>query len=307
MILDPFIPLLYCEGLLPSAGTFGSVPEVDIFFGLPRSIRTGGVEMDLDNISTFSKARNNNLLRKINFVQQSGLISSALEYSIPEKMFSSFLGGIQGISAVKAIAIANLEGQPIYHLTQNNINSIIPLLNHSAFIIAEIRSAVNNGMEVIVHQDPVSVTGWSGTGYIIFDPATGAGAYKISNGANGSFIAVGQVLGVMLVVALNLVLLLLASGNYAAAETALIALAILAVAIIDIAILYDSIWGPGARACLVDGLFSGMRAATVLVGTFTAFLPSMPKKIIFLGLAANYVIGELFANVLKPPGVACSG
>jgi hypothetical protein len=33
----------------------------------------------------------------------------------------------------------------------------------------------------------MSVPGWSGAGYIILDPEPGAGAYKISGGANGSF------------------------------------------------------------------------------------------------------------------------
>jgi len=40
---------------------------------------------------------------------------------------------------------------------------------------------------VIVHTDPISVPGWQGAGYIIFDPQTGAGAWKIAGGANGGF------------------------------------------------------------------------------------------------------------------------
>lgn len=36
-----------------------------------------------------------------------------------------------------------------------------------------------------MHESPISVSGWTGSGYIIDDPATGAGAYKISGGANG--------------------------------------------------------------------------------------------------------------------------
>lgn len=33
----------------------------------------------------------------------------------------------------------------------------------------------------------MSVPGWSGAGYIITDPVTGDGAYKISGGGNGGF------------------------------------------------------------------------------------------------------------------------
>ncbi|WP_440995002.1 hypothetical protein [Arhodomonas sp. SL1] len=41
------------------------------------------------------------------------------------------------------------------------------------------------GKEVITHTDAVSVPGWSGAGYVIFDPKTGAGAWKIGGGVNG--------------------------------------------------------------------------------------------------------------------------
>jgi hypothetical protein len=42
------------------------------------------------------------------------------------------------------------------------------------------------GKEVITHTDAVTIPGWSGAGYIILDPETGSGAYKISGGANGA-------------------------------------------------------------------------------------------------------------------------
>lgn len=41
------------------------------------------------------------------------------------------------------------------------------------------------GKEVIVHTDPINVPGWKGAGYIITDPETGAGAWKIGGGGNG--------------------------------------------------------------------------------------------------------------------------
>ncbi|VAW40675.1 hypothetical protein MNBD_GAMMA01-1142, partial [hydrothermal vent metagenome] len=44
--------------------------------------------------------------------------------------------------------------------------------------------------EVITHTDSISVPGWTGAGYIIFDPVTGDGAYKIAGGANGGFLKI---------------------------------------------------------------------------------------------------------------------
>ncbi len=52
----------------------------------------------------------------------------------------------------------------------------------------EIRQSLATGKEVITHTDAVSVPGWTGAGYIIFDPITGDGAYKISGGTNGGFL-----------------------------------------------------------------------------------------------------------------------
>ena len=40
-------------------------------------------------------------------------------------------------------------------------------------------------MEVITHTDPLNVAGWTGAGYILLDPGTGEGSYKISGGLNG--------------------------------------------------------------------------------------------------------------------------
>lgn len=41
---------------------------------------------------------------------------------------------------------------------------------------------------MITHTDAVIVPGWSGAGYIILDPITGEGAYKIGGGQNGEFL-----------------------------------------------------------------------------------------------------------------------
>jgi hypothetical protein len=81
-------------------------------------------------------------------------------------------------------------------------------INHDQETMDEIEASLNAGKEVITHTDAVSVTGWSGAGYIILDPDTGAGAYKISGGANGGWI----IIVTFLVLAL-LIFYLAFSGN----------------------------------------------------------------------------------------------
>lgn len=49
----------------------------------------------------------------------------------------------------------------------------------------EIINVTNNGHIVIVPESEVSIGSWNGIGYIVFDPQTGSGAYRISGGLNG--------------------------------------------------------------------------------------------------------------------------
>ncbi|KZY43925.1 hypothetical protein A3757_18135 [Oleiphilus sp. HI0117] len=50
---------------------------------------------------------------------------------------------------------------------------------------AEIQSALLQGLEVTVHDSPITANGWQGSGYSIIDTEYGVGAFKISGGASG--------------------------------------------------------------------------------------------------------------------------
>jgi hypothetical protein len=123
-----------------------------------------------------------------------GAAGSAFEHAVPERLFADPSKPLddpsqpQGISAVKALAIAASQGQRIYTLNQQNQAyhaSIVAGLGTDADTKSEITNALNAGMEVTVHQSEITANGWTGSGYIILDPESGAGAYKISGGANG--------------------------------------------------------------------------------------------------------------------------
>ena len=93
----------------------------------------------------------------------------------------------QAVSTVKALQLANQQGQQIYKIDNTNIDTVLPKLNLSNSIKQDIQSSVNVGKYVITHTDNVSVPGWSGAGYAIIDPTTGSDAYMISGGENGGF------------------------------------------------------------------------------------------------------------------------
>ena len=120
---------------------------------------------------------------------------SAYEHLIPEKLFTdpTDANRPQGVSAVKALALAVSQGQKIFTLNAQNQAQQPALLAQISIdpqAMAEIQNALAAGKEVTVHQSPITQSGWTGSGYIITDPETGAGAYKISGGANGAALVV---------------------------------------------------------------------------------------------------------------------
>jgi hypothetical protein len=91
----------------------------------------------------------------------------------------------QGISAVKAIAIAQSQGQKIYTITHQNASTALSKLPIGGSVGQEIRNAVFSGKEVTIHEKPINIYGWSGYGYVIVDPETGNGAYLVEGNGNG--------------------------------------------------------------------------------------------------------------------------
>lgn len=120
------------------------------------------------------------------FKQMIGNRLSAMEHLIPEQMFSTEEAPAQGISAVKAIALASAQGQKIWTITRDNLDAALAAINLNAESETEILNSVNAGSIVTTHERSINFNGWVGEGYIIIDPTTGAGAYKIAGGGNGS-------------------------------------------------------------------------------------------------------------------------
>jgi hypothetical protein len=138
-----------------------------------------------------------------------GQYASAMEHAVPEQFWvdkkqcrytdeaetiknPTQQDCAQGISAVKAIAIAQSQGQKIYTINQSNRDTALPKLTIGGDVGAEIRSAIQAGKEVTFHESPISAHGWTGYGYIITDPETGAGAYLIEGRGNGGWLGLAN-------------------------------------------------------------------------------------------------------------------
>jgi hypothetical protein len=173
----------------PSYGSFGSSLSVSYYFGVPSKVGFSGVVMDIDKLADNAESTTNCWNDWSDFNKQTGTMLSFLENLIPEQLLSTESEKVDGISAVKALAIAGQQGQKIYTLTSQNAHLLAEITIDSSSK-QEIQSALATGKEVTVHQEPINEFGWVGSGYIVLDPDTGAGAYKISGGANG-----GKIIG----------------------------------------------------------------------------------------------------------------
>jgi transglutaminase-like putative cysteine protease len=183
---------------LPSETIFSFELKRIFAFGIPMSISPGGLGMDVDRLMTLAKVLDGNQAKPKQFFLASGMNSSTLEHSVPEQLFSTTENPAQGISAVKALKIANDQGIPIYKINQTNINTIFPQLQVDSYVKADIQNAVNAGKEVTVSKMDITFNGWTGCGYIIVDPVTGVGAYMISGGMNGGILLI--TLGIILII-----------------------------------------------------------------------------------------------------------
>ncbi len=185
----------------PSFGSFLASAQPQLFFGIPRNVAFRSVMMDVDRYVTMSVAKDNSASAIIAYRQQAGMRLSAYEHTIPEQLFSEPLSSTQAVSAARALAVAAAQGQRIYTITSANVDLVLPQLTIAAEVKSEIANSVAAGRWAVVSQASVSVGTWSGVGYIISDPQTGAGAYKISGGTNGGELpwnTIGAALGAML-------------------------------------------------------------------------------------------------------------
>lgn len=164
----------------PSAGIAGIGLTVSYYFGIPRSAVPNKAQIDvgLEAIQAASKDGNADKLKK--FLELRGLMGSFSEHAIWERIH-----GFNSVSAVKIIQISHESGIPVYSIDQNNVNQILPQLSIDLADVQEIQQGVQNGLVAIVPQHELTIDNWTGTGFILKDPVTSVGVYRISGGLSG--------------------------------------------------------------------------------------------------------------------------
>jgi hypothetical protein len=156
-------------------------PSVEYLYGVPFRTVNPGLEIDVKRYVMARKSLNGDRVREINFSLSTGLASSALEQGVIELLNT----GGKGVSAVKALSLANENGMPVYRINSTNSTSILQKLQVSPETVINIKNAVAAGKEVLIPERSIQYYQWVGDGYIVFDPNTGAGDFLISGGLFG--------------------------------------------------------------------------------------------------------------------------
>jgi transglutaminase-like putative cysteine protease len=170
---------------LPSAGTFSSPVSIVYNYGVPfkASYHGHGVDVKLAQYSAMSRDGDPQKTRAFGLI--SGMQLSSLEDTSLEVVFGSPVG--KGVSTMALLGLANSSAMPIYHLTAANWGTYRGAIQQPADVLADIDNAIAAGLEVVIPQGQLTSGSWTGTGYIMLDPVTGSGDYRINGGASGSF------------------------------------------------------------------------------------------------------------------------
>lgn len=160
-----------------SLGSFRTNLQPKFLFSVPISVTFLGLELDITQLETLVVNKHNDRAAQADYVRMSGLLQSALEHVIPSLLLSNDQNPVEGISAIKALNLASEQGQRIFKVTSATIDQVLPQLQLSSDVIADLKAAVAAGKEVTVSEREITIGSWTGVGYLIIDPETGAGAY----------------------------------------------------------------------------------------------------------------------------------
>jgi len=155
--------------------------DVDYLFDIPYKMTLSGLMIDADRNTCLVVPKAGEDWKTKEFMTLTGYASSGLEHFIWEQKY-----GPGGISAVKAIQIANEQGIPVYDINSTN-EDLIDTLSISDIAKEDMHNAINAGYVIKTPAQNITYNTWTGVGYIVLNPITGEGRYEIGEGSGGYF------------------------------------------------------------------------------------------------------------------------
>jgi transglutaminase-like putative cysteine protease len=192
-----------------SYGVLHSLVNPTSSWGVIRKVTFPGVNIDIGHLRSLTWAKDSDPAKWVAYNRLRGQEMSAMEASVPERFFNdphkcnlqgasatdpSLPACPEGVSAMKAISIAAQAGQKVFTITRqvyaDNPGIVSGRLSaHSETTRDRVQQALDAGYEVTIHEAPVASNGWSGAGFTMIDPSTGAGGYLIEGNSNGGWFA----------------------------------------------------------------------------------------------------------------------
>lgn len=157
--------------------------QIDVTYniaGAPLRLKAAENNIDVSRLLVGIVPIENDLTHRAEALALAGLQSSYLEGAIWEEMQSQ-----EGISAAEVLVRAKAAGQQLHTVTASNVDAVLAQTNLSADVEAEIRGAVQQGRIARIPSNNITLHRWTGTGYILRDPQTGAATFPISGGMAG--------------------------------------------------------------------------------------------------------------------------
>ncbi|MCP4548720.1 MAG: RHS repeat protein, partial [bacterium] len=166
---------------MPSAGVFSAPITANYFLGVARSGNYRSRQLDVKRNVQVVRAPDGQT--RFNFMSHIGIQGSFLEGFVLDQLFGR--GMHPALSTAQILMEAGRQNIPVYRITARNIDAALPLLAVSEAVKEDIAHAVRTGKHAVVPQSDLQIGNWTGTGYIIQDLDTGAGAYLLEGGLNG--------------------------------------------------------------------------------------------------------------------------
>jgi len=163
--------------------------EPQYALGIVIAAGSPGIRLGIDRYAHAAVSRQNGPIAAYN--RQGMERASAYIHQALQNLLSDAQHPAQGDSAVKALAAANAQSQPIRLLNAANASAVAPTLTIDANAIADIQNAALSGKRVLVQNGVLATGGWAGSGYVVEDTATGMGDYRLTAPTNGVLYPLG--------------------------------------------------------------------------------------------------------------------
>ncbi|MFV9691928.1 MAG: hypothetical protein ACNY01_13340 [Desulfobacteria bacterium] len=151
--------------------------------------KKGGAHIDVVRSANNPVSTTGNAEDRVRWMQVCGGFSSNMEHTILETMYD-----IEAVSTGKIFSEASKLGIPIHVIKSETLEEDLAQVSANYAIKDHIRTCLTDEtreFEALIPQRGITLGSWSGQGWIIMEPSTGAAGYMICGGLHSNMILNG--------------------------------------------------------------------------------------------------------------------